>query len=199
MVGHFPDAFREICGSLWSTDPSSNLGISPCSSLTVFIITWSRGASCYLCCFIFADAEIPFFNVKRAPHPTCKAVYSTLGWEIFFFFTTYKRKVLKMIKTIWLYPLSKTWGRNLDVFKYGFFLGSPARSREVDLMIIRGPFQLQVFCDSKYLEKYKQMQFLLSLPLGQAEKLENRDLHFPVRSRKKRNFSFIFSKFVSRQ
>jgi len=32
---------------------------------------------------------------------------------------------------------------------YGLVLGSPARSRELDSMILMGPFQLEIFYDSK--------------------------------------------------
>jgi len=31
---------------------------------------------------------------------------------------------------------------------YGLVLGSPARNRELDSMILLGPFQLEIFCDS---------------------------------------------------
>ena len=34
-------------------------------------------------------------------------------------------------------------------YSCGFVLGSPGRRRDLDSMILMGPFQLRIFCDSK--------------------------------------------------
>lgn len=98
--GHFPDTFREICRCLWSADPFSKLRISPCPSLTTDIIAWeSRAASFCLCCSTSAGTETAFFQCRKgSTHPTHIVLYSGLGWER----VTYKRKLLKIMKTIWV-------------------------------------------------------------------------------------------------
>ena len=46
-------------------------------------------------------------------------------------------------------PSLSEFKEHLDkALSYGLVLGSPARSRELDSMILRSPFQLEIFYDS---------------------------------------------------
>ena len=50
------------------------------------------------------------------------------------------------------------YGRLVDsavcLMSYGLALGSPARNRQLDSMIVMGPFQLEIFCDSIMAAEY---------------------------------------------